>query len=169
MLEVFTKKGKGFTHQSFSKKNLGGFTLIELLVVIAIIGLLASIVLVAVGPARAKARDARRQSDMRQIMLAMEMCLDDSACGAKEQYVKKTTMLTNIDEDSTPCYLCPVPQDPSGGAYGWIDNTGDGTKFCVFDQLESPTTDTWVAASHKGTCFTLIAAPTALDCWTTCP
>lgn len=146
-----------------------GFTLIELLVVIAVIGLLASIVLVAVGPAREKARDARRQSDMRQIMLAMELCLDDSGCGAKERYPSTGTAVSNIDTDSSPCYLCPVPDDPSGGDYTWIANAGDTTKFCVYDQLEGPTTNTWVAASHKGTCFTLTSAPTTLDCWATCP
>ena len=53
-----------------------GFTLIELLVVIAIIGLLASIVLVSLNPARAKARDARRMSDLHNIQLALEMYYD---------------------------------------------------------------------------------------------
>ena len=50
-----------------------GFTLIELLVVIAIISLLASIIFVGVGTMRAKARDARRISDMNQIRTALVM------------------------------------------------------------------------------------------------
>lgn len=53
-----------------------GFTLIELLVVIAIIGLLASIVLVALNSARAKARDSRRMSDLHNVQLALEMYYD---------------------------------------------------------------------------------------------
>ncbi len=63
-----------FSLKAFKK----GFTLIELLVVIAIIGLLASIVLVSLNSARAKARDARRLSDMHQILLALEMYYDDN-------------------------------------------------------------------------------------------
>jgi prepilin-type N-terminal cleavage/methylation domain-containing protein len=55
------------------KKNIKGFTLIELLVVIAIIGLLSTLAVVSLNSARQKARDARRQSDLRQISTAMEL------------------------------------------------------------------------------------------------
>jgi len=56
------------------KRRTGrGFTLIELLVVIAIIGVLASLVLVSLSNARAKARDTRRQSNIIEIAKALEL------------------------------------------------------------------------------------------------
>jgi general secretion pathway protein G len=55
------------------KSNKNGFTLIELLVVISIIGVLSGVVLVAMAGFREKARDARRQSDITQIIKALEL------------------------------------------------------------------------------------------------
>lgn len=54
-------------------KTKKGFTLVELLVVIAIIGLLATIAFISLGSARSKARDAKRVSDVRQVMAALEL------------------------------------------------------------------------------------------------
>lgn len=54
-----------------------GFTLIELLVVISIIGILSTLAVVSLNDARAKARDAKRISDIKQVQTALELFLAD--------------------------------------------------------------------------------------------
>lgn len=58
-----------------------GFTLLELLVVIAIIGLLAGIATISFGSARAKARDARRVSEVKQYQNALNLYADNNTAG----------------------------------------------------------------------------------------
>jgi prepilin-type N-terminal cleavage/methylation domain-containing protein len=141
------------------KASNRGFTLIELLVVIAIIGILASVVLTSLNTGRKKARDARRQSDIRQIALAMEMYYDD---GEKYLPISNNTMPTAIGT-----YLPSVPVDPlnsGSNVYKTVTNTGDLQKYCIWATLEikdSSNNTVYEVASETGVGETT-TAPTGL-------
>ena len=91
-----------------------GFTLIELLIVIAIIGILASIILVSLNGARAKARDAQRIGNAKAVKSALELYFFDNGkypaiactdCGAP---------LPNLGPALVPTYLSRTPEEPTG-------------------------------------------------------
>lgn len=62
------------------QKNQQGFTLIEILLVIGIIAVLATVVVVALDPAKrfADARDSRRLSDIQSILSAVQQYIVDN-------------------------------------------------------------------------------------------
>lgn len=144
-----------------------GFTLIELLVVIALIGILSTMVLVSMGGARLKARDAKRESDIRQIVLAMELAYSDD-----EKYQQAETA-PDIIQSSKRVYLDPVPTDPKTGnpKYQWRSNisgaaTNCGTQnYCVYAALEDAVG--YFAGSEKGTRHLDVEPPAAAGkcCW----
>ncbi|MEI6378624.1 MAG: prepilin-type N-terminal cleavage/methylation domain-containing protein [Candidatus Falkowbacteria bacterium] len=95
-----------------------GFTLIELLVVIVIIGILATLATVALSSARMKARDARRVSDIKQMMTALEMYYNEAG-GYPTSNVTSTVAIYY----GTNTYMAKIPANASPYADGTCANT----------------------------------------------
>ena len=146
-----------------------GFTLIELLVVVAIIGILASIIMVSVGRARGKARDAKRKSDLATIQSAVEMLNDDT--GKYTVYASANDGWINSQRNPNPAsfaeglvtagYLPAAPHDPTrpdtAGGYAYYARTlSNGSPgYCIYAFLEKPRdgsdADTWDDSSVNNT------------------
>ena len=126
-----------------------GFTLIELLVVIAIVGLLASVILVALNNSRTSARIAKRKTDARQIRKAIEFYFQDNGVYPNKGTVGNQNTVKDIQSLTSflvPKYLARLPNDPKDSPnnyeYEW-DNKGldygllvpfgdDGGQNCMF-------------------------------------
>ena len=91
------------------KQEKKAFTLIELLVVIAIIGLLSTLSILALNQARARARDTKRISDVRQIQTALELYYNEVGDYPDTADVKPGEPI----ESTNNTYLAAVPTPPT--------------------------------------------------------
>ena len=120
----------------FFRKLSRGFTLVELLVVIAIIGILATLLLLQLGVARQRARDAKRIADINQIRTASELYFDDNG-----QYPQVATYAA-LGALYVTKYLTLLPEDPLNVAPHTYNYAYNGnTKYQEWAVLE-----TWAQA-----------------------
>ena len=132
----------------------------KLLLVLALVGFIigwgmSSYILIEIFHKPPPYKDPKRESDMRQISLAMEMDYDDNG-----HYLQSQFMPISIGKN----YLDPVPIDPGYGpcsSYQWISNMDDPYEYCTWACLQD---GRFFAASYKGT-KKLDEAPINLDCW----
>jgi len=116
----------------FPKKTQKGFSLVELLVVIAIIGILVTIVIIAIDPLRLiqDSQDARRRTDLQAIRTSMQIYFNE-----ERSYIDAT----DFAAVSGACWGIPdcsgtntvvmkqVPKDPKGTDYLYAATPGGCT------------------------------------------
>ena len=154
----------------FKNRNQKGFTLVELLVVIAIIGILATLLLLQLGVARQRARDAKRIVDVSQVRTAVELYFDDAAT-----YPQIATF-TALGALIIPKYMSLLPVDPlNSGNYTYNYAYTGTTKYHLWAELEQSAaalksdadidSTGWTGKAGKGADANGANCPTAaIDC-----
>lgn len=133
------------THKTMTKTARQGFTLIEILIVVAIIAILASIVLVGLGPTQQSGRDARRLADLHEIQNALELYYNKCGLypnGANCAAANTTGYAGGANPAKTAILgsslgINQMPDDPTSGAhYSYAANAG-ATSYVVQAKLEN--------------------------------
>jgi prepilin-type N-terminal cleavage/methylation domain-containing protein len=123
-------------------KNTKGFTLIEMLVVVAIIGILSAVVLVALGPSRNKAKDARIISALQQARVLWETMYDStSGTYPTIDFANTASLSTELQKlrqdiiDNSVNSSVPVSQLTGDGKNGNLyAELNSGNYYCVDTQ-----------------------------------
>lgn len=142
-----------------------GFTLIETLVVIAIIGILAAIVLAALGGARDKARDAKRKVEIAQIGRLLTFSCYTPSAGAGDYDLVEVAGELAAKYPQYASQFANVPQDPKSGTaaeshYRYVVNAaGKCAIYANLERAEEPVTLPTLTAPTAGGGTGVLEAP----------
>ena len=132
------------------KTTREGFTLIEILIVVAIIAILASVVLVGLGPTQQAGRDARRISDLSEVQNGLELYYNkcgyypggtaaDTSCDSAAAATGYANMSAELI--GTGLGISSVPVDPSNTGthvYSYATNGIAASTYVLGAVLENP-------------------------------
>ncbi len=136
----------------FKLKKEQGFSLIELLIIIIIIILLAGISIIALNGQRAKARDAKRISDIKQIQTVLEFYYSDEGEYPQSEQplilgsVNAVKLCSKAEggfvSKQTECsqetiYMSSVPQDPLTDKQFTYTGTAEGYDIIFSTERET--------------------------------
>jgi prepilin-type N-terminal cleavage/methylation domain-containing protein len=108
-----------------------GFTLIELLVVVSIIGLLASILLVSLHEARAKADDARMVEDFHSLKNALTLYYQDHGSYPHITAHSYDDSWNSVIGAALQPYLDRMPKPISNSVFYWYTSASPGNSCII--------------------------------------
>lgn len=124
------------------RKDQSGFTIVELLIVIVVIGILAALVITTFSGIQQKARDTKRQTDVRALHSQLEafyaqngngypVLVDINTASWRTANMKGLDAAALCDPDASATENCALVAAPAADSYAYQVFQSDGSTACT--------------------------------------